>query len=475
MSDTSIPISSEYPLPTDFLKRFEERFGKEETEALLNELVQEPPISIRLHPLKCKVKENVRVAGVPWCRTGIYLKERPSFITDPLWHAGGYYVQEASSMIIAYLIERYCPSPSVVLDLCAAPGGKTTLLRDTLPCQSILIANEPDASRSNILWENVLRHGSSETIVTRATPRELCKSGLVCDLILVDAPCSGEGMFRKYPHSRQEWSVENILMCAKRQREILDEAWEMLAPGGILLYSTCTYSIEENEQQYEYLKAKGGIAHPLADIEEIIPGIFQDIEGCLHLFPHRVKGEGLSICMVQKRGEYVPFSPPKSSQKCVHFPVDLPQGTTIERVIRIDKSYVALSDKAECISHRLEKSGVRILSAGVTLATQKGKSLIPNHAWIMSPELRQTLPYPTLSLTEQDVLTYLSRETLRIGREKGLLAMTYRDVLLGWGKGIGSRINNLYPKELGIRRSLTQTETPSWIPCVETLSSILPK
>ena len=203
-------------------------------------LQRNSPTSIRINA--AKIKNNPNLEAVPWCKQGFYLPQRPFFTADPSFHAGGYYVQEASSMLLEQAIEQYVDTDSaVVLDLCAAPGGKSTHLLSLLGEESLLVCNEVIASRSKILKENIQKWGAPNVVVANNDPAHFSKLRHFFDAIVIDAPCSGEGVFRKVPHSTTEWSPANVDLCAKRQRRILADIWDSLKPNGILVYSTCTY------------------------------------------------------------------------------------------------------------------------------------------------------------------------------------------------------------------------------------------
>ena len=222
-------------LPEAFISQTKSLLGLEETEALIKALGEEAPTSIRVNPNKATA---ISGESVPWCETGYYLSERPSFTLDPLFHAGAYYVQEASSMFLSQVIKALPEEPRRVLDLCAAPGGKSTLWRAELPEQTLLVANEPIHRRAMILAENLAKWGHPDVIVTEDYPKSFSHLPGCFDVIAADVPCSGEGMFRKDPGAIDEWSKENVDFCAQRQFEIISDVWPALREGGFLVYST---------------------------------------------------------------------------------------------------------------------------------------------------------------------------------------------------------------------------------------------
>ncbi|MCF7822653.1 MAG: hypothetical protein K9N35_00625 [Candidatus Marinimicrobia bacterium] len=286
--------------------RLENQLGSEFT-IFENALNSEPPISIRYNPRK-KLRVNSDYDRVPWCSDGYYLQSRPNFTKDPLFHAGTYYVQEASSMFISYLIRETIELEEDirVLDLSAAPGGKSTLIQSLITTNSLLVANEIIGSRNRTLRQNLARWGGDNHIVTQSDPRFFAKLPNYFDLILVDAPCSGEGMLRKDPAALQAWSGYNVAMCASRQKRILADIIPSLAPGGVLIYSTCTFSEEENEKNMLWLLEES----KLELLEVPVPenwGILGQKEGLpgYRFYPHRLRGEGFFIAAFRKPGESI--------------------------------------------------------------------------------------------------------------------------------------------------------------------------
>lgn len=247
-------------LPIDFITRTRALLGDEYTE-LEKALMADVPVSIRMNPKKSD--KHPEATPVPWSHWGYYLPERLSFTFDPLFQNGTYYVQEASSMFLEQAIKAYVKDPVVCLDLCAAPGGKSTHLLSLLPEGSVLVSNEVIRSRSYILAENIQKWGYPNHVVTNNDPAELGELTHLFDVIVTDVPCSGEGMFRKDTDSTGEWSVANVELCASRQRRILHDIWNALKPGGLLVYSTCTYNTEEDEENIQYIIDELG-AEPLS-------------------------------------------------------------------------------------------------------------------------------------------------------------------------------------------------------------------
>ena len=243
-------------LPQAFIERTRQLLGETQYPLFEEALQTEVPVSIRPNATKCA--KEVEGEPIPWASSGVYLKNRPTFTFDPLFHAGCYYVQEASSMFVERVLQAYVKEPVVMLDLCAAPGGKSTLCRSVLPEGSLLIANEVMRNRSQILAENLIKWGHPEVIVTNNDPADFTDLTHLFDVILTDVPCSGEGMFRKDQVAVDEWSLENVDVCWKRQRRILTDIWPALKPGGLLIYSTCTFNREEDEDNVAWIAKELG-------------------------------------------------------------------------------------------------------------------------------------------------------------------------------------------------------------------------
>ena len=292
--------------------------GNERFERYLQSFEEPAPVSIRLNPKRAEGMLPIDGEQVPWCRDGYYLKERPNFTFDPLFHAGCYYVQEAASMFLDEVLRQIagdCPCceersglqrdcPLMALDLCAAPGGKSTLLRAALPADCVLYSNEPIRNRASILLENVTKWGYENHIVTNAYPKDYRRAKMRFDLILCDVPCSGEGMFRKDPATISEWSPQHVEKCCQLQREIVSDAWACLNEGGILIYSTCTFNTKENEENIRRILSEyDAEVIPIETKPEWnITGSL--LEGFTHpvyrFIPGISRGEGLFLCALRK-------------------------------------------------------------------------------------------------------------------------------------------------------------------------------
>jgi 16S rRNA C967 or C1407 C5-methylase (RsmB/RsmF family)/NOL1/NOP2/fmu family ribosome biogenesis protein len=434
----------------------------DETEAFLEALAAPSPISINLHIEKqIKWEENFR--GVKWNNKGVYLPERPSFTFDPAFHAGAYYVQEAGSMMIAEAARQLLPAdrPVRALDLCAAPGGKSTLLANVLPPGSLLLSNEVIRSRYGVLRYNLDKWGLPGMGSSQHDSADFSALAGWFDLVLVDAPCSGEGMFRKDPDAIAEWSPAHIAHCAARQRRILAEATALVRPGGSLIYSTCTYNEAENDQNAAWLLEEypDWALRPLAmdphwGVCERAPGY--------QLYPHRVEGEGLYLCCFVREGEQAPSLLKRSGssgfRKLTAAPKAqlaaaarwLKDGDAHAYWIEPSGRWRAFAENQAADWQWLSAALPR-LEAGWVVGELKGKDMIPAPELALSVQL--TNERIELALTKEEAISYLRKETPHLPQTaQGWALVSYQNLGLGWIKGLGSRYNNYYPTEWRIRK-----------------------
>lgn len=441
----------------------------EQTKALLCEeyanlesaLQEESPVSVRVN--KTKPFLHNETMNVPWCSSGFYLGERLTFTFDPLFHAGCYYVQEASSMFVEQIIRNYVTEPVVALDLCAAPGGKSTHLRSLLPEGSFLVANEVIRNRSQILAENLIKWGHPDVAVTNNDPADFSDLGTLFDLILTDVPCSGEGMFRKDPGAIEEWSPENVTICYQRQRRIIADIWPALKPGGILIYSTCTYNLMEDEENIEWIKKELGAESLSVDVPQEwgITGNLAGTDTPVYRFlPHKTKGEGFFLAALRKLGddEIQPMRTKSSKKNKKEKPLEIPpqakqwlqhpEDFNIER--RGDFIIACRRNNAELINLLYQQ--LRVVHSGIIIGEVKGKDIIPHQSLAMSNELN-TNEFSSCELTYEQAISYLRKEAIVLDATvpKGYLLLQYKNVPLGFVKNIGNRANNLYPQEWRIR------------------------
>lgn len=443
-------------LNTAFVERTELLFGKERFARFMAALDTEPVVSIRYNTSKHAPDDSN--TPVPWAADGRYLSARPVFTADPLFHAGCYYVQEASSMFIEQFVKRYIDAPVRALDLCAAPGGKTTHLLSLLPKGSMLVSNEPVPQRAQILAENVIKWGTISSVVTRNEPADFAPFGNFFDLIVVDAPCSGEGMFRKDQGAVEQWSLSNVEQCVKRQKRILSDIWPSLRPGGVLIYSTCTFNREENEECVQWIAEELG-ATPLS-VEMGDWGVTGALAGDLPVYrfiPGYTAGEGFFIAALRKDGD-APLAQPRQQrfqpvpaklkaalEKWVTSPGEFNFVQQGERVVAMPREHtnamLALQQK------------LKVLHCALPLADVKNNKLLPLHQLAMSNVLCKAA-FCNVELEREKALAYLHREALTFDQAPvGYLLLTYNGAPIGFAKNIGNRANNLYPAEWRIRKN----------------------
>lgn len=424
--------------------------------------------SIRFNPLKpVEIGSTEFISGnVPWSSQGYYLSQRPFFTFDPLLHAGAYYVQEASSMFLEDAIRQTIDLNRSItaLDLCAAPGGKSTLIQSLLNKESILVSNEVIKSRVTILEENLIKWGGINRIITNNDPKDFRKFPGLFDLVVVDAPCSGSGLFRRDPELVKEWSPGNVEMCSQRQQRILADILPSLKEDGVLIYSTCSYSLEEDEIISDWLISEFGMEPIALKIKEewnIVESNTKEGGFGYRFYPDKLKGEGFFISCFRKKQdsndrEGASYSSRKSSK--------LEKATKNELVLVNEMVNTEgllcwkLGDRILAIPEVHEKllvelmSGLYIRNAGVSLGKPSAKELIPDHELAMSTICRDG--NARMELKKEDALQYLRREEVKLdGNLKGWTLATYKDLPLGWMKVLPNRINNYYPKEWRILKS----------------------
>ncbi|WP_026952567.1 methyltransferase RsmF C-terminal domain-like protein [Algoriphagus mannitolivorans] len=452
-------------LPKDFESQMQILLGKKEYELFLNAIDKPARTSIRLNTSK-PFKLNWSASQIPWTVTGYFLEERPSFTLDPIFHAGGYYVQEASSMFIDHILKSLEIPKGIYLDLAAAPGGKSTLLSTYLGNEGLLVANEVIQSRAQILKENVIKWGLGNTLVTNNDPDHFYPLEGFFDLVLVDAPCSGEGMFRKDPQAREEWSVDHVTLCASRQKRIMDQAGALVKGGGYLIYSTCTFNEQENEDMIRFLTDEFAFEPVRIALEEswgIVESSVQTEDGKFYgyrFFPHLVEGEGFFITIL-KRPDTASSQEPgriKDFKHAVLKSVSEKDAEALELELGFDGSgkYYTLNDSYFRIQrefYRYFEKLSQVLSLryfGVELGKKQKNEWIPSHEWALS-NLPKT-QFSSLELTQSQALEFLRKNDFQIEDiPLGWVLIKYQGLPLGWIKNLGNRINNYYPKEWRIR------------------------
>ena len=446
----------------DFINMVSEVLPDNERDALLVALECEPEVSVRFNPLVPDVESMVLesldcyVDGrVPWADHAVYLDHRPQFTLDPLFHQGCYYVQEASSMFLEQAVRKCVSGPVKVLDLCAAPGGKSTLLASLLPEGSLLVCNEIQRGRAQILAENMTKWGRPGVIVTCNTPEQIGESSLSFDIIVVDAPCSGEGMFRKDEGAVVDWNMQNVERCVERQRRIIEEVWPSLKPGGYMIYSTCTFNRHEDEDNVRWIMDRfGADAIPLDVNPEwnILGSLTDDQLPVYHFMPHRTRGEGFFISLLHKPDGVFRAIAPKPFKCNPDVPASCRGWLSSERYdffVRGDSVY-ALPSGFAADMNRISRD-LYALIPGVEVAVRKGHDWVPAHALAMSDVLRREA-FNCVEVTRQQALSYLHCDAIHLeDAPLGIVLLTYNMIPLGFVKNLGSRANNMYPQEWRIR------------------------
>jgi 16S rRNA C967 or C1407 C5-methylase (RsmB/RsmF family)/NOL1/NOP2/fmu family ribosome biogenesis protein len=445
-------------LPPPFVSQMQTLLGDEY--ALFNQSMKIPsPTSIRYNPFK---KVN-RMDGTPlkWCDDAMYLPARPDFSQDPFWHGGAYYVQEAGSVFAAYLVEQLLPNidKPVVLDLCAAPGGKSTHLATILKEKGLLVSNEVVRARFKILEENLIKWGLPNVVLTQNDPSHFAQLTNFFDVVVVDAPCSGEGLFRKQPEAANEWSEKQVEFCAMRQQRILEDIWPCIRPGGYLVYSTCTYNTLENEANLQWL-VKNFDCNPIAlEIDEKW-NIFSQTHPhftCYRFYPHKTMSEGFFISVLQKK---------KEEYRSQHLHIKHPY---FQKLSKDETSKIAdwfLDTDLLCMK---QPNGIvnllpsifypeieylakklKVLYTGSEVCEIKGRDFNPLQPLANSVFLNQSA-FQSVELSLEEALHYLAKNDLSLETSEGTHLAKYAKLPLGWFKKLPQRINNYYPSEWRLR------------------------
>ena len=427
--------------------------------------------AIRINPAKWSavdVSESLDHLGikdkVAWSSFGYYLAERPSFTLDPFFHAGCYYVQDASSMFVEQAFKQTVDmNESIrVLDLCGAPGGKSTLLLSLLNSNSLLVTNEVIRSRASVLEENIIKWGLPNAIVTSTDPKNFQRLEEYFDVIVIDAPCSGSGLFRKDPEAIGEWSEENVQLCCQRQKRILADILPALKKNGVIIYSTCSYSEEENESIIDWMLDEFPVKSVQLDIKDewgIVESISKKHAGFGYRFyPDKVKGEGFFLACLKRLGTHADdqsFKRMRQSKTSKKEEMLLKPWMNIEDAYSFFKHedvFFAFPTSLEEGLNAIMGADIYIKNAGVKIGTLAREELIPDHSLAVSTIISQEIP--SITLKKQEALQYLRKEEVKIASGmKGWNLVKYEGVNLGWIKILSNRSNNYYPKEWRILKS----------------------
>lgn len=465
-------------LPALLLQSIEHTKGFDKTAFEEVHASGEQVVSVRMNPLKLPMLNGEWALGyrqeaivnkqeeihhssfithqpVPWSSSGYYLSQRPSFTLDPLLHAGAYYVQEASSMFLEQALKQSVDLDQqlLVLDLCAAPGGKSTLLQSVISNESLLVSNEVIQTRVNILKENIIKWGAGNVVVTNNDPTAFSKLHGLFDVLVIDAPCSGSGLFRRDAEAIKEWSEDNVQLCSQRQQRILADAWNCLKEDGVLIYSTCSYSSEEDEEILDWVMKEFKVESLKLKVEKEwnIDEVQSTTEAYGYRFwPYKVKGEGFFIAAFKKKESAdqlrikIKTTQLASKQEAAIAAnwISSSEGLTF---IKQGQNIAAIPTQwNETIQYLMQELKVRY--AGVELGTIAKNDLLPEHALAVSTILKEDVV--KVELTLEQSLNYLRKNEINIDSpHKGWALAVYNNFPLGWMKLLGNRINNYYPKE----------------------------
>lgn len=466
-----------------FIEQMRLLLGEEESSLFLASMQQEPVVSVRKNVRKYRGNLNSD-ALVAWNYDGAYFPVRPQFTFDPLMHAGAYYVQDASSMILQTVVSRLLAKlPDKTdkiryLDACAAPGGKTTAAINALPNDSLVVANEFMTQRAKVLAENVAKCGYENAIVTNNDTLFFSALSHFFDIVAADVPCSGEGMMRKDADAVNQWSESLIADCASLQRTIVDNVWNSIRPGGFLIYSTCTFNLDENEKNIEYIVEKYGAETVDLDFPHDwkIRGGFAEKFHCYRFMPHITEGEGLFLCVVRKPNDTARFDwlasvsgaeqLPKKQKRVK--PVAVPDYSSLLvvpscTVVDIDNdgngySNIPLGIFAE---YNALRKRLNVVSAGVKVGSHDAKrgELVPATELAYSVALH-TDAYPKVELDYRTAISYLRGEGIIVDAPRGYIIVCYHGFALGFAKSVGNRANSLYPKDWRIRSTYAPNDAP---------------
>lgn len=451
--DTKLPLSLRDTLPDSLSMDWD----------VLEKAHQFAPInSVRINPKKYTAQFDDE-KKIEWCKNGRYLHQRPSFTYDPLFHAGTYYVQEASSMFLEYALEQVADLKKdvTVLDLCAAPGGKSTHIASLITDNSLLISNEVIGTRVNILTENMTKWGYCNTWVSNNDPAHFSRVPAFFDIMLADAPCSGSGLFRKIPEYCNSWNTDLVNLCAQRQKRILHDAYKSLAQNGLMVYMTCSFSKSENEEILDFLLSEFDMESCKINLDTQM-GIIET-QSEIHkafgyrFFPHLLKGEGFFLAILRKRdGEERQLYEEKGTKL---------QKTPAASQFIIAEDYFTFLQNENLIAiqhvhkemYQYLSTKIKLVKKGILLGKQLPKEIIPAHELALYEKC--IYKENTVSLDLKNAISYLKRDNIEIQLDKkGWYLVMYEGFALGWLKNIGNRINNYYPSNY---RILSQNILPS--------------
>lgn len=451
-----------FNLPIVFRQRMLHKLGEKNYLKFESSLSESSPTSIRLHPTKNN-EDQGNLSQIPWCPLGKYLNERPSFTLDPAFHTGEYYVQESASMFIWHILDQCIADNKEIkiLDLCASPGGKTSLIAAYLENKGLLVANEVIKTRAYTLKTNMIKEAYENVVITNNDPKDFGVLDNFFDIILVDAPCSGEGMFRKNHKAIDEWSEENAIHCAARQRRIIADVLPSLKENGYVIYSTCTYNDQENIDNLIWATKNLPLKNIVVECPEewgIVKIEKEDNLG-YQFYPHLVQSEGFFISLMQKT-EATPKNKIKIRVKLE--PASKSEMLTLSKWVQLNPNMTFAKDPTDMVHYypisfkdeiNMLFSYVRIIHCGITFGKITKDIVVPEHDLALYPKVSENIP--RYELSKKEALLFLKKELNQIDSEElGWIIVTYHSNGIGWIKNIGSRLNNYLPNEWKIRMSL---------------------
>lgn len=449
-----------------FKRYLEEAIGCENALVAFSALGQAASVSIRLNPFKNL--SGMSGSPIAWNRYGQILAQRPQFTLDPFFHGGAYYVQDSSSMFVGHVFRQILAGmqlpvsrPLRVLDLCAAPGGKTTdllaSLREFCGDSFLLVANEVMKARVGVLADNVALWGDPNVVVTSDDPREFASLTGYFDIILADVPCSGEGMFRKDEEAQKQWSVDNVSLCASRQKRIVADVWPSLEENGVFIYSTCTFNRYENDDNVAWIGENLGAEVIRDDFSDGCAGVLKTENG-FSLVPGFVVGEGQYCGALRKTcREDLPYAEAMRQERQVRG-VPLPDG--LDRFFLKKMSFSVKGDTVTAVPENVVsdvaflRRNLHVIAAGCAVGTLKGKILVPDADMALSLALNREA-FQCAEVDRQTALAFLHRDAISLtDKEKGYVLICYDGLPLGFVKNIGNRCNSLHPQSRRIRMNI---------------------
>ena len=444
-------------LHAEFIKQTQRIFADESEQMLAAIMERSPEVSIRINPAKMGEARLGELSRVPWCPSGAYLAERPQFTFDTDFQAGNYYVQDASSMFIAQVLTQLVKTPVRYLDLCAAPGGKTTAALAVLPKGSLVVANEIVPARAKVLAQNVEKWGAGNCVVSSNAPASFGALTHYFDVVAVDVPCSGEGMFRKDDEAVAQWTPQLVDECAARQRTIVNDAWKALKPGGLFIYSTCTYNTAENEDMVAYMAETLGAEPQTIEVDSSwgIHGAVKGSYPCYRFLPHLVRGEGLFLCVMRKPDDEPVRNIMRQKKKLGNKPKGEAAPVEVKAWLTGEYSFAAFDDHIVAFPREFGDDlpmlarNLRLLHDGTLVGVRKGRSLVPAQQLAWAADYAKQA-FATHEVDYATAINFLQRQTLTVDAPRGYVLLTHGGAPLGFINNLGTRANNLYPKEYRI-------------------------